>query len=1105
MNLTSRLLVSVQIGEFAWSAGQLVDSHSEDRQTLDLYLQGRDGRALSGQGAGASLSMTVTLDRYHTAHVKIFSRLALIDRTGLDASVRTKRMSSKRTGGETDFFTQYATVERRTYAKRRPQAISSGGMNNEGDRGGDGDGECVGRSRGIYDDFDDGDRRDYFPENWDDLDIPGVLPMSSPFSPLAFPTSSDGHLREKDFETEHGINSVKEGLAGASWVHGAHGLVLFHCDPQDNKFILGINKGATWSPPLSLLTLGGSKVPFELIDEKIKCAYQLAHSTTQLPGAFKATQLVTLMPCYCVVNCLDEFIEMRQVGAPASDVDIYKDMVDINRLLFPTTQVDFTPSRKKCSIAACSSAGWHRYDLSKGTAVQIRCESSAWSLGTVDLNEIGTTVLLVPKKKSPISTDNKGKYDNPVVQIIEDAYVLHVEVRFSDPSDHSYVNIVVWAPVPDKEGCCHQAALSIRNDTAYPVIIHQTGAINIGKERKVDHRRFLLKIPPGMWKPFGWMDQSFGTSVTVTLDPVFQNRNENNFQDTGSFSYAINQSYSQSQSQSQSELNNVPSCAIDILKIGKCAILYLDNNHNNSNNNDYKSNNRNDRNDRNDYNDQYGYNNDSIDHHYSNRRNDSEAIDLTVIATAGGSVLHLSQNGSLENSCHSHNSRGSPSSTSTHSIHDDRIGRDKDRDKNTKIQRDVTLLFSLKSFGISLIAERPIRREFMSLYMDSIQGQLTHKQQYLTSTELSYNRDRKSGHGQGQGQGRGYGVRDSVHPSKIGSVFISYELEINDMQIDNYSETAIFPVLMHSFNASHRERKKAARRRKRAIRRTENQEQQSRKSDNRDQANSSKSLVKKELGTEDFPFFALSIVQERMKGTSTPIFKYVAVRILEIKLAVDSSTLQLYFCDLHSDLRGESREQSLAGELPVEWVEHFNYLMVTSGYRGRREEVESMDNINVKNKYEYKLNNTLGKLVDITKTLKAAQEGKMYFETLIIHPIKLRLSFLPTPFPRSKHEDILSAEEYRGFKIVRAIAQVDELIVKISSFHLSDTMDSLATLGSRVLAKTLRDLQSHSVQIVGRVFGSLEFIGKPAGLYRNVGEGVKEFFYEVSIIIFMRF
>ena len=33
------------------------------------------------------------------------------------------------------------------------------------------------------------------------------------------------------------------------------------------------------------------------------------------------------------------------------------------------------------------------------------------------------------------------------------------------------------------------------------------------------------------------------------------------------------------------------------------------------------------------------------------------------------------------------------------------------------------------------------------------------------------------------------------------------------------------------------------------------------------------------------------------------------------------------------------------------------------------------------------------------------------------------------------------------------------------------------------------------------MLGSLEVIGKPAGLYRNIGEGVKEFFYEVIDIL----
>ena len=34
----------------------------------------------------------------------------------------------------------------------------------------------------------------------------------------------------------------------------------------------------------------------------------------------------------------------------------------------------------------------------------------------------------------------------------------------------------------------------------------------------------------------------------------------------------------------------------------------------------------------------------------------------------------------------------------------------------------------------------------------------------------------------------------------------------------------------------------------------------------------------------------------------------------------------------------------------------------------------------------------------------------MYFEALVIHPMKIRLTFTPTSFPRSKHEDILAAE-----------------------------------------------------------------------------------------------
>jgi hypothetical protein len=1009
VSLASRLLLSVQLNGFAWSAGLLVDSFSEARQTLDLYHLGPDGRALSGYGVGMSVSMTATLDHYRTAHIKIFSRFALIDRTGLDASVRTRRLLN-RTCSDSDFFNQYSTVERRTYARKRPIPVL-------GDDIGAGGSPQRGLQGSVSDRGDRSDRREYFSEEWDDGGWGGesaLYDMDSPYSP------HNGANMGRD-------GGQRDGLAGASWAHGAHGISLFHSDPQDSKFSVGINRGSVWTEPMSLLSLGASKVPFELTDKGTQCAYQLAHSTSQLPGAFKGTQLVSLVPCYCVVNCLYEFIELRQVGAHTAEPSS-KELADLNNLFFPPEPADQTPSRKKCMVDGQSSAGWHRYDVTKGTSVQFRCDSSAWSLGTVNLNEIGTTVLLVPKKKAvPNFTQNNPKTPgktgttsgpnkqpySPQGHPVEDALVLHVEVRFADPADHSYINIVVWAPVPDPDGQCHRSSLSIRNHSPYSVVIRQTGTDTLARAARADPSRFTMRVGPGSWRPYGWADQSHGTSVSVTLDPL----EGQYWEDRGPRSSLDSTSYRRPS----------PTCDVDILKIGQTASIKLPGNE--SRGDLFES--------------------------------DSDTVNLTVMAGAGGQILHISMK--APPSISPFNMRRPLSASIGGSHYEEREKeKEKEREKENAVQaakKNFTLKFSLKSIGLSLIAERPVRREFMSLYLDGLDGRMVQKYYPNGVPSKGGMRTTRSG--------------GEIPMQRLPSVITSYSLTVADMQVDNYSETAVFPVLMHSFSASHRERKKAARRRKRAIRRTPPQARGRGRGRGRPLS---------ESADDDFPFVALSVVQELTEGSIAPIFKYVALRVLEIKLAVDSSTLQLYFCDLHGDLGGETREQALAVELPEEWVEQFNYRMVGPGYRRVFGDADG--------------SNT-GGLVDLLKTMKTAQEGKMYFETFVIHPMKLRLSFLPTPFPRSKHEDILSAEQYRGFKIIRAIAQVDELVVKVSMFLVTESMDSVATLADRVMASMLKDFQNHLVTIVGRVFGSLEFIGKPAGLYRNVGEGVKEFFYEV--------
>ena len=111
--------------------------------------------------------------------------------------------------------------------------------------------------------------------------------------------------------------------------------------------------------------------------------------------------------------------------------------------------------------------------------------------------------------------------------------------------------------------------------------------------------------------------------------------------------------------------------------------------------------------------------------------------------------------------------------------------------------RNFTLKLSLKSIGLSVIAERPVRREFMSLYIDGIDATMSQR----TVTNSSYAFDSGGGSRSGSGSGLGLASGHGLGPSS-GSALTSYQLEIADIQIDNYSETAVRPVLLHSFSSS---------------------------------------------------------------------------------------------------------------------------------------------------------------------------------------------------------------------------------------------------------------------------------------------------------------
>ncbi len=65
--------------------------------------------------------------------------------------------------------------------------------------------------------------------------------------------------------------------------------------------------------------------------------------------------------------------------------------------------------------------------------------------------------------------------------------------------------------------------------------------------------------------------------------------------------------------------------------------------------------------------------------------------------------------------------------------------------------------------------------------------------------------------------------------------------------------------------------------------------------------------------------------------------------------------------------------------------------------------------------------------VNVAKKKEELQKNKIYIENLILHPLKINFTFAPTPFPRSKSENILATRKYAVFKYIKLISNIDEL------------------------------------------------------------------------------
>ena len=123
----------------------------------------------------------------------------------------------------------------------------------------------------------------------------------------------------------------------------------------------------------------------------------------------------------------------------------------------------------------------------------------------------------------------------------------------------------------------------------------------------------------------------------------------------------------------------------------------------------------------------------------------------------------------------------------------------------------------------------------------------------------------------------------------------------------------------------------------------------------------------------------------------------------------------------------------------------------------------------------------------IEKMIHTANSGRIYFEQLQLHPVRLAFTFT-----QEWMEWNPGSESIMIFQFIRGMASIADAPLTFISFVVSHVFEAPQAF-IRVIAT------HYSSQLTKQIFGivgSLAILGAPADFISNVGSGVRDFFYE---------
>jgi hypothetical protein len=382
---------------------------------------------------------------------------------------------------------------------------------------------------------------------------------------------------------------------------------------------------------------------------------------------------------------------------------------------------------------------------------------------------------------------------------------------------------------------------------------------------------------------------------------------------------------------------------------------------------------------------------------------DHQRIKIQLKSNANGKVISIHYDDGLSNSL-----------TKPHSVKGEQLSGSKGNSPTSEegivdTERNEFRVSFAASLSVSIIPDKPSRRELFALYLKNLFFEMRH-----------------------------------LDATKYDNAVTLFSVKLQDIQLDNYSETCIYPVLL------------------------------------RTERNWKEDEELKKDPNQAMDFIESSIVIDYPKDQSSSIVKYAAFRMLEIHASIDSASILIVASDLLS---------FVSDLTTVDYGSMSGSSNNSSGKQSQLQTIASVYNETIIKNIHH------NKLYDIDYQYKNCQIPVYFIESLTIHPMKLTLSFYPSHFPR-KTTDIPAP--LRFMTKVEVVTSVEDFQVKIKSFIIENAMDSLPKLMERFSNKIIRDLQSHLVQIAGNLIGSLNLLGNPAGLYKHIGSSVENFFYEVT-------